>query len=91
MQPVGTITTCLSGTVMTKQHSPAGLAPASRKRSSQELGLVVAAMVGATPASGRPRDDIDLRWVDAAAELVGEKAHDAAPVSKLEPDDELFG
>ena len=47
-------------------------------------------MVGATPAGGCPRDDIDLRWVDTAAELVGQVAHDAAPVTKLEPDDELF-
>ena len=48
-------------------------------------------MVGATLAGGCPRDDIDLRWIDTAAELVGQVAHDAAPVTKLEPDDELFG
>jgi len=47
-------------------------------------------MIGATLAGGCPGDDIDLRWIDTAAELVGEIAHDAAPVTKLEPDDELF-
>jgi hypothetical protein len=75
---------------MTKQHSSAGLAPTGRKCSRQQLGLVVAAVIGATLACGCPRDDIDLRWVDTPAELVGKIAHDAAPVPKLEPDDELF-
>jgi hypothetical protein len=90
MQTVGTIETRLCQTMVAKQHAPTRLAPTGSESSRQKLGLVVAAAVRSAPTGGGPRDDIDLRWIDTATELVGQIANDATTITKLEPDNELL-